>query len=540
MPISVALRFPAGRFHATPWGHHVNEGLPEWPPSPWRLLRALVATWKRKLAHEPLIGDHVESLLTTLVAESPAFVLPPATLGHTRHFMPQDSTDPNQRTKVFDAFVAVDPDSDVVFHWPKGVLSPEHQRALSLLLSQLGYFGRAESWCSARLLAEFDPGRVNCQQGNAGAGYEAVRVLVPDNRLCPENKAERWQVWSLKTRTPPSPPWNLLAETADLHAEKWSDPPGSRWVTYARRADCFAAKPIGRQPRTIKERTRFTIARFIVDVAEGRRPLPLLTVAVPFAEATRASLMGCFQRLLHRRKYGTARKPYQEEFRSETLSGKLEDGAYLKSHDHAFYLPTAEERDGTRIDHMTVFAPAGFTQDEVAALDELRSLRFREADYRLLLTGLGRPEDFKCPLFEVADSWASITPFVATRHLKRRGTRRDARAFFDREAMALFLRTVLLENWEQRSDLQQRSQTPPEVEPIFDPLATGMMRFRPLQFYRGRKRPGDDGFSRAFGAFRLQFAGPVTGPLCLGYGCHFGLGLFLPSSAAMSGVKHQS
>ena len=31
---AVALRFLAGRFHATPWGHHVNEGVPEWPPSP--------------------------------------------------------------------------------------------------------------------------------------------------------------------------------------------------------------------------------------------------------------------------------------------------------------------------------------------------------------------------------------------------------------------------------------------------------------------------------------------------------------------------
>ena len=40
---TLQLRFPGGRYHATPWGHHVNEGLIEWPPSPWRLLRALIA-----------------------------------------------------------------------------------------------------------------------------------------------------------------------------------------------------------------------------------------------------------------------------------------------------------------------------------------------------------------------------------------------------------------------------------------------------------------------------------------------------------------
>jgi CRISPR-associated protein Csb2 len=429
---------------------------------------------------------------------------------------------------VFDAFVAIDPNQDVVFHWSKRFLSPEQHRALDLLLSQLGYFGRSESWCSARVLTDFDTSRVNCQNAATVAGDEAVRVLVPDQGVCPEKNVERWRVWSYKTRTPPDPPWNLLAETADLHAEKWSDPPGSRWLTYVRRADCFVAKPQVRQPRRAEERTRFKVARFVVDVAEGRRPLPLLTEAVSFAESTRASLMGCYQRLLHKKKFGTTRKPYKEEFHSETLSGKSADGSYLKSHGHAFYLPTAEERDGTRIDHLTVYAPDGFTRDEVAALDELRSFRFREVDYRLLLTGLGTPGDFKCPLFAASDAWVSVTPFVATRHLKARGKKRDSRAFFDPEAMAAFLSANLLENWEQRDDLRERSATPPEVEPIFDPLVAGIMPFRPLQFHRGRKRVGDDGFSRPFGAFRLKFSVPVSGPFCLGYGSHFGLGLFVP------------
>jgi CRISPR-associated protein Csb2 len=97
--------------------------------------------------------------------------------------------------------------------------------------------------------------------------------------------------------------------------------------------------------------------------------------------------------------------------------------------------------------------------------------------------------------------------------------------------MAAFLKGVLLENWSQRDDLQQRSQAPPEVEPILDPFTAGTMKFRPLQFHRGRNRLGDDGFTRPFGAFRLKFQAPFIGPVCLGYACHFGLGLFLPASA---------
>ena len=45
MGTTLAVRFPLGRYHANPWDQAVNEGATEWPPSPWRVLRALVATW---------------------------------------------------------------------------------------------------------------------------------------------------------------------------------------------------------------------------------------------------------------------------------------------------------------------------------------------------------------------------------------------------------------------------------------------------------------------------------------------------------------
>jgi CRISPR-associated protein Csb2 len=42
--LALAFTFPAGRYHATPWGRHVNEADVAWPPEPWRILRTLVAT----------------------------------------------------------------------------------------------------------------------------------------------------------------------------------------------------------------------------------------------------------------------------------------------------------------------------------------------------------------------------------------------------------------------------------------------------------------------------------------------------------------
>src|SRR5947208_12977915 len=95
------LRFPAGRYHATPWGRHVNEGAVEWPPSPWRILRALIAVWHRKLAKE-IPESSVRSLIERLT-ELPVFHLPKASLGHTRYFMPQRHPLGADKTKVFDA-----------------------------------------------------------------------------------------------------------------------------------------------------------------------------------------------------------------------------------------------------------------------------------------------------------------------------------------------------------------------------------------------------------------------------------------------------
>lgn len=43
MSVTISIRFLTGRAHLHPWQTHHSEGRVEWPPSQWRLLRALVA-----------------------------------------------------------------------------------------------------------------------------------------------------------------------------------------------------------------------------------------------------------------------------------------------------------------------------------------------------------------------------------------------------------------------------------------------------------------------------------------------------------------
>lgn len=74
--IALSFRFISGRFHATPWGRHVNEGAPEWPPSPWRILRAMVAVWKRCLGLDQSYSLELMESSFQKIADPPQFVLP--------------------------------------------------------------------------------------------------------------------------------------------------------------------------------------------------------------------------------------------------------------------------------------------------------------------------------------------------------------------------------------------------------------------------------------------------------------------------------
>jgi CRISPR-associated protein Csb2 len=239
--------------------------------------------------------------------------------------------------------------------------------------------------------------------------------------------------------------------------------------------------------------------------------------------------MRLYYRLLHRRKSGSDDKAASELFYSRVFSGKDEAGRPLHSHDHAYYLPTAEY-DAGRLDHVTVYAAAGFGSDELAALQAVRRLPWGDGEpLQVRLVGLGRPEDFRCRLFGPARVWESATPFVVTRYPKRRGRKKDPPSCHGLMGRPHFAARVLAEECQR---WLCRHPTLAEAAPPAYTLLEQVGRtpaFRPFQFHRGRRKPGDDGPNRATAAFRLEFGREVRGPLCLGHASHFGLGLFLPA-----------
>ena len=526
MPVILKLTFPAGRYHATPWGRHVNEGVAEWPPSPWRLLRALIATWKRTCADvdEQSIRNILEPLLS-----APKFLLPLASVAHTRHYMPVNRGSGTGRTLVFDTFVSLSRCQSLYIGWEAATLGSNEEAILSRLVANLGSLGRAESWVEAELWHGTKPAW-NCDPVVI-SGVEPVPVFCADpvTALGSEHypvldakKLKRGQL-PLGDHLFDCPPWHLCLDTETIHSKKWSQVPGSLWVSYGRRSDAFTGEP-RRKANPMTSRPTLTVARFALDGAV----LPRVTETVAVADKFRTALMGRFATIV-RRRLGLPREATwrtHPELRSRTFSGRDGGGKIEGSHGHAYFLPTDEDDDG-RIDHLTVVASGGFQPDETAALDSLRQVSIAEVDIRLQLVGLGAPGDFRSRLFGPSKVWVSATPFVVTRHVKARGQKKDAAECRGIDGRPAFARLVLGEELRRWLGRRGAEESAPEVSP----LARDRSGRQPgvLEFRRARPgKPGDDGFRRAAGEFTLTFHEPMTGPICLGHSSHFGLGLFLP------------
>ncbi len=102
MPV-LEISFLAGRYHATAWGRNVNEGEPEWPPSPFRLTRALMDVRYRR--HADIDDDNLECALLLLTG-APCFSLPPASRMAVKYYLDQGKTN-GKKQAVLDAFVCM-------------------------------------------------------------------------------------------------------------------------------------------------------------------------------------------------------------------------------------------------------------------------------------------------------------------------------------------------------------------------------------------------------------------------------------------------
>jgi CRISPR-associated protein Csb2 len=207
---------------------------------------------------------------------------------------------------------------------------------------------------------------------------------------------------------------------------------------------------------------------------------------------------------------------------STVFLGRNETGAPRDDHQHAFILPEANGAHG-HVTHITLYAKMGFDDGARRAMDGLRKVWGHGGhDARLVLVGLGQPEDFagsdvregQCPLFMSARVWVSRTPFVSTRHVK---AKTDARG----------LRVGSPEHDLRRLLVESGLPDPESVTAVPD-TDLGGKRTRWLAFKTERQRGNGARASAVGRGFRVVFPRVVTGPIAVGYGAHFGLGCFVP------------
>ena len=142
--VGLTIKFDLGRYHANPWGSHVNDAAVEWPPSPWRLLRGLYSVGRTHLALSERQADLDRALAALATAPPPTFQLPPAEAAHTRHYMPVPGGASEKSAKILDGFLAVDPGAELVAWWEADLDAAAHD-ALAEAARALGYVGRSES-----------------------------------------------------------------------------------------------------------------------------------------------------------------------------------------------------------------------------------------------------------------------------------------------------------------------------------------------------------------------------------------------------------
>lgn len=474
MSVTIGVRFVTGEYHATAWDQAVNTGGSEWPPSPWRLVRALVSTWHTRCPDVP--ADRIEHLISRLAEQPPHVWLPPVRASHTRHYLPgagHRSDEVGGTSLTLDPRLQLDPAAQILVRWPQLDLDPEEAALLGHLLAQLPYLGRAESRCEATLLDEAE----------AMSGPEEQHWAVPVSEdgqlrvLLPHPTVTRAQV----EVTPDA-----------MRKAKRLTPVGAHWVSYR----------TGREPEVERSAPRQVSAPHAVRwVLESRAPFRAED-GILATTGLRGAVLGALgggERL--------AADP-----RAWLVAGPHAD-ASVGDHQHAHWWWFADEHGVIR--ELVMWVPGGIPVDWVGRIASVRRLPdFQDAPkgYRpgaaLHLQSVGELTAVHPAVAVRSKRWRTATPMLTERFPKKHG---DPQQFIRREVER---EVAYRAPWWPRMPALQSI----EVTRGWDaPETIRFRRYRWKETMASRRR----GFEVV-----IEFDEPMAGPVSLGALSHFGFGLF--------------
>lgn len=492
MRVVLRQRFMMGRFHATPWrANPFADPHGEWPPSPWRLARAIVARWHQLRREEPGHEEsELDALVRVLAVSRVAFYLPlTASRGsgirqyHPAEFkkVPPAKKEPGlktySRTLFPDHWWSLPEDDPVYWFLDGAEWTDPLLRTLESCLARMAYFGRAES------LVEVD--RVPPQP-----------ELVPNAELLANRESGAVPVLAW---TPETTRADLEAGTDDESVRGVTLPPGARW-RFARRPP---PAPRTERPRPSVSRTPVSLLQFAIGCA----------VEPPASAVVRLTtrLRGRAVRVLAARLSGsrdatwlTVDSATREKLAG--LVGKDAEGHPLLGYRHAAYVVWWEDERPSRL---LVWRSEPFRADEQWALlkaaewDLPWSYGNSRWSVRLvpLDRAVGAPRGFDGSR---ATRWETVTPYVPLRHVLGRNGRIKPGESIEAQI---------------QRDLAARG--------LPDRVALDVYGTSWVAVHVARRATQAEVTRRGY-RLTLRFDLPVPGPLLLGHSSAFGLGLVRP------------
>ena len=504
MKIFIEQTFPLGRFHATPWKvFPYDDPHGEWPPSPWRLLRAVIA---RSYQLEREIGapnDDVRKQLVQAFAQSSiSWHLPEFTWRGPglRQYqpakfekVPAGNKEPGKmtykKTKVQDNFWLTSPDvKPILWRLESEQWLLPVQKLLADCLDRMTYFGRVESLTSIRLL-DREP-----IHSSANCSLTETRSETSVPVLCPRADATLDQI--LKT-------------TDDKAIADSTEPPGAVWK-FAIRPQRPAAKPTPMiQPQRISpvRLIQFAIGSQVAPTADS-----IVVLTHQFRGRTIRAFLGDSWKNV--RKAGNV-----ESLNAVSLlSGKDADGEAIRGHRHAYY--------GIWFDPKT--------KRPARLLVWRRKIPFKPKEQKALLVAAESPIGIIFKKSDKPDPWTiHLVPLDSAIHPPRGFDFKTLFHSWQSEIPYVPPRHV----FNRRGEVKPGESVPAQIGQELDSLGLPKRRIdfdhnksRWIKVHQPRAERGDatNAAKRGFDV-KLTFESSVTGPLALGHSCHFGLGLFVPA-----------
>ncbi len=504
MKVFIEQTFPLGRFHATPWKvFPYDDPHGEWPPSPWRLLRAVMARSYQLWRETGIPSDeHRAQLVRAFASSSVSWYLPKFTWRGPglRQYqpaefkrVPADAKKPGvmtyNTTKARDNFWLTSPECDpIVWVLESNEWAQSTRNLLADCLDRMTYFGRTESITEIRcvdgLPPNIDINDINCVlEGAPSSG--SVPVLAPTRDVALEQ---------------------VQALTDDPSVAESTVPPGAQWL--------FAMRPVKspvnlpRRKRKSREPTPFVQFAIGSRVSPPRKSIVVLTQR--FRGRVVRAFLGC----------GWRQASSAQRDKVRLLTGKDADGKPLQEHHpHVYFGIHFDERTG-RAARLMVWRGQPFTDDEQRAILKAANQELpiafgrtrRKDPWAVRLVPLDSqeppPRGFDVQAYR---RWETATPYVPPRHVYgRRGRVKSGET---------------VEDQLRREVNRQGFDTSKLIINVDD------QGFRWTQVHRPWRSQGDPtNFEKRGYHVSLTFDTPVRGPIALGHSSHFGLGLFVPAS----------